>query len=218
MVRAGLSAEAESDCKAPVAMSEKREEAQKARKWVQKGQLECNESTQLFLQLLQQAEKGSLQPLPQELKDEEKDELKEKEEQDLKKKKQGKNGMGQKVGFVGLGAMGGGMALALHKEGFDVCGFDVSLLLPSRPETPLPLTVGSSCASSNDFSGVGGWLNIRCLSMASFRCRKLHAASSGMLSARLAGAPGNHVQVLYCAGKARGVLGTRFCAYCFHLA
>lgn len=48
-----------------------------------------------------------------------------------------------RVGFIGLGAMGGGMAGALVKEGFSVCGFDVSSCGSPRPQVTsgrLPVT------------------------------------------------------------------------------
>jgi len=59
--------------------------------------------------------------------------------------------MGQKVGFVGLGAMGGGMALALQKRGLDVCGYDVSLTSYQQAdslEEPHLLELCSSSVSS----------------------------------------------------------------------
>ncbi|CAI5476727.1 unnamed protein product [Closterium sp. Yama58-4] len=66
----------------------------------------------------------------------------------------GLDGSGMAVGFVGLGAMGGGMAAALVKRGFAVKGFDV---YPPACEK-LKSTGGAAAASAADAANGAGVL------------------------------------------------------------
>jgi 3-hydroxyisobutyrate dehydrogenase-like beta-hydroxyacid dehydrogenase len=50
----------------------------------------------------------------------------------------------QGVGFIGLGAMGSGMAAHLVKAGFRVCGYDVSCRLLCLKLRSCPVSSGKS--------------------------------------------------------------------------
>lgn len=178
-------------------MSKSRQEPREEGERVQKGRLECNESTRVFLQLLEQAHEGIHEPRGTMRWDE------------LPFEERAQMGMGQKVGFVGLGAMGGAMAVVLHRRGFDVCGFDVSLSSCS-PSFSFLLPTHSPCSARPSLtptdgrihvllereSGVSHWASVsQSCEFPSCRSRKLHPTSSGMLVAALERAPRTHVQV-----------------------
>jgi 3-hydroxyisobutyrate dehydrogenase-like beta-hydroxyacid dehydrogenase len=60
-----------------------------------------------------------------------------------------------KVGFIGLGAMGIGMATSLVKAGFHVCGYDVY-----EPSTQKFVAIGGKASSSKSPAGVANGAEI----------------------------------------------------------